>query len=43
LQDFRSGEQVRGVIESMKFVDTAPPSKAFAGYGGILTIMFRTV
>jgi len=43
LQDFRSNEQVRGVIESMKFTDTAPPSKAFAGYGGILTIMFRTV
>lgn len=43
LQDFRSSEQVRGVIESMKFTDTAPPSKAFAGYGGILTIMFRTV
>lgn len=43
LQDFRSNEQVRGVIESMKFVDTAPPSKAFAGYGGVLTIQFRTV
>ena len=43
LQDFRTGEQVRGVIESMKFTDTAPPSKAFAGYGGILTVQFRTV
>ena len=43
LQDFRSGEQVRGVIESMKFTDTAPPSKAFAGYGGIITVQFRTV
>ena len=43
LQDFRSGEQVRGVIESMKFTDVAPPSKAFSGFGGILTIQFRTV
>ena len=43
LQDFRSGEQIRGVIESMKFVGTTPPSRAFAGYGGILTIQFRTV
>ena len=43
LQDFRSGEQVRGVIESMKFTVTAPPSKAFAGYGGVLIVQFRTV
>ena len=43
LQDFRNGEQVRGVIESMKFTVVAPPSRAFAGYGGVLQVQFRTV
>ena len=43
LQNFINGEQVRGVIESMKFNVVSPPSKAFDGYGGILTVQFRTV
>jgi hypothetical protein len=43
LQNFTNGEQVRGVIESMKFNVVSPPSKAFDGYGGILTVQFRTV
>ena len=43
LQDFTTGETVRGVIESIAFIRTTPPERRFTGAGGILELQFRTV
>ena len=43
LQDFTTGETVRGVIESLAFIRTTPPERRFTGAGGIMELQFRTV
>ena len=43
LQDFTTGEQVQGVIESLSFVRMSPPDKRFSGFGGVCMVQFRTV
>jgi hypothetical protein len=43
LQDFTSGETVRGVIETLNFERISPPERRFTGFGGLLTCQFRTV
>lgn len=43
VQDFTLGEQVQAVIESVQFVRTSPPTRAFSGFGGILYVTARTV
>ena len=43
LQDFTNNEKTRGVIESISFSRETPPERRFTGFGGIITIQFRTV
>lgn len=43
IQDFTIGETVQAVVESVQFVRTTPPSRAFRGFGGILYVTARTV
>jgi len=40
-QDFTSGEQGQCVIEQVTFSSTAPPSRGFSGYGGIVEVVIR--
>jgi len=42
-QDFTNGETIRGVIESLSFSRETPPERRFTGFGGIITVQFRTV
>jgi hypothetical protein len=42
-QDFTSGEEVQGVIESLQFVRMTPPERRFKGFGGVCYVTFRTV
>jgi len=43
LQDFTNNESIRGVIESLSFSRETPPERRFTGFGGIITVQFRTV
>ena len=43
LQDFTNNEKIRGVIESISFSRETPPERRFTGFGGIITVQFRTV
>jgi len=43
LQDFTNNETVRGVIESISFSREAPPDRKFSGFGGVISLQFRTV
>jgi hypothetical protein len=43
MQDFTSGETIRGVIETLTFVRETPPERRFKGFGGIIMCQFRTV
>jgi hypothetical protein len=43
MQDFTSGETLRGVIESLTFVRETPPERRFKGFGGIIMCQFRTI
>lgn len=40
-QDFTAGEQGQCVIEQVTFSSTAPPSRGFSGYGGIVEVVIR--
>ena len=42
-QDFTTGERVQVLIEKVDFIRKSPPSGRFDGFGGILTIIVRTV
>ena len=42
-QDFTTGERVQVLIEKMQFTRKSPPSGRFDGFGGVLTIIVRTV
>ena len=43
IQDFTSGETVRGIIEEQQFVRMTAPDRAFNGDGGIIYCTIRTV
>ena len=43
VQDFTTGERVQAVIEKINFLRKTPPSGNFSGFGGLLSIMVRTV
>ncbi len=43
IQDFTTGEEVRGIIESQQFTRMTPPDRAFSGAGGMLYVTIRTV
>ena len=43
LQDFTNGETIRGVIESISFSREAPPDRRFNGFGGVISLQFRTI
>ena len=43
LQDFTTGEQVQGIIESLSFIRMSPPDRRFKGFGGVCMIQLRTV
>ena len=43
LQDFTNNETVRGVIDSISFNRVAPSDRRFNGFGGIISLQFRTV
>ena len=43
LQDFTSGEEVQGVIESLQFMRSSPPDRRFSGFGGIIYATVRTI
>lgn len=42
-QDFTTGERVQVLIEKINFERVTPPTGKFDGFGGILTIVVRTV
>ena len=43
MQDFTTGEQVQGVIESLSFIRMSPPDRRFKGFGGVCMVQLRTV
>jgi hypothetical protein len=43
VQDFTTGERVQAIIEKTNFVRRTPPSGKFSGFGGLFTIIVRTV
>lgn len=43
LQDFTNNETIRGVIESISFSRETPPDRRFSGFGGVISLQFRTV
>ena len=43
VQDFTTGERVQAVIERVSFTRKTPASGNFSGFGGLLSIMVRTV
>lgn len=43
VQDFTTGERVQAIIEKSSFVRRTPPSGGYSGFGGILSIIVRTV
>lgn len=43
VQDFRTGESFIGLIEEMDFRNVTPTDKRFSGFGGVLTVVIRTV
>ncbi len=40
-QDFRTGEQISGIVESVAFNSATPPSANYSGFGGYLTVLIR--
>lgn len=42
-QDFTTGERVQVIVEKTTFERATPPTGKFDGFGGILTIVVRTV
>jgi hypothetical protein len=44
IQDFTAGgEPTESIIEQVTFTRTTPPQAGFSGYGGIVTVVARTV
>lgn len=43
IQDFTTGERVQAVIERTAFARRTPPNGNYSGFGGILTVLVRTV
>ena len=43
IQDFTTGETIRGIIESQLFTRITPPNRRFNGEGGILYVQIRAV
>jgi len=42
-QDLTTGESRQVVIEQISFTRATPPDKRFSGYGGVITMLIRTV
>ena len=40
-QDFRTGEQISAIVESVAFNSATPPSGDYSGFGGYLTVLIR--
>ena len=40
-QDFRTGEQISAIVESVAFNSATPPSANYSGFGGYLTVLIR--
>lgn len=43
VDDFRTNESYIGLIESISFFDTTPPSGRFSGFGGIMLVTIRSL
>ena len=43
IQDFTTGERVQALVERIMFVRKTPPSARYDGFGGLLTVIVRTV
>ena len=43
VQDFTTGERVQAIIERVAFARRTPPNGNYSGFGGILTVLVRTV
>lgn len=43
VQDFTTGERVQALIEKISFSRKTPPNNRYDGFGGLLTIIVRTV
>ena len=43
VQDFTTGERVQAVIERITFARRTPPNGNYSGFGGILTVLVKTV
>jgi len=43
VDDFKNGESYVGLIEDIFFINKTPSDKRFSGFGGILTVVIRTL